>query len=124
LKFLIDNALPPRLAELLGAEGHDAVHVRDYEMQAAPDELVLARAQAEERTVISADTDFGTLLALRAASHPSFILFRDVELLTAENYARAVSGIVSVIEQELLGGCVAVFRSGRLRVRMLPIVSP
>jgi predicted nuclease of predicted toxin-antitoxin system len=47
LRFLIDNALPPRLAELLSAAGHDAVHVRTYGMHAAKDEEILARAHDE-----------------------------------------------------------------------------
>lgn len=36
MRFLADNALSPRLA----AAGHDAVHVRDYGMQAASDDEI------------------------------------------------------------------------------------
>ena len=54
LRFLIDNALPPHLADLLLAAGHDAVHVRTYGMHAAKDEEILARSLDEERIVVSA----------------------------------------------------------------------
>src|ERR1051325_4494539 len=46
LRFLIDNALPHGLAELLCAAKHDAVHVRTYGMQAAKDEQI-ARLQMD-----------------------------------------------------------------------------
>ena len=56
MKFLIDNNLSPRLAEILNDAGHDAIHLHDLGMQAATDHVVLAHAASEARVLISADT--------------------------------------------------------------------
>ena len=50
-------------AEGLRRNGHNAPHVRDYALQAAEDERIFALGQDENRILLSADTDFGTLLA-------------------------------------------------------------
>jgi len=121
VRFLIDNALPPLLAELLVRAGHDSSHGTAYGIQAASDHVILARALAEDRIVVSADTDFGAILANQEANRPSFIPFRDPNLRVASDYAAVLLPALAVLEPELIGGCVAVFRNGRLRVRRLPL---
>ena len=59
MRFLVDNALSPKVSEALRRAGHDAVHVRDYGLQAATDEAIFDRAAAENRIVISAAVSSG-----------------------------------------------------------------
>jgi len=63
MRFLVDNALSPVLAALLTQAGHDALHVRTIELHRAEDAVIFERAATDDRIVVSADTDFGALLA-------------------------------------------------------------
>jgi predicted nuclease of predicted toxin-antitoxin system len=74
MKFLVDNALSPVLSTLLQQAGHDATHVRTIGLQRADDAVIFDRAAAEDRVLVSADTDFGTLRYLSAAAQT--FLFR------------------------------------------------
>lgn len=64
MKFLVSNSLFPLILRGLLTCGHDAVHVRDYGLQDKTDEEIFNRAAQEERILLAAGTDFGTLLTL------------------------------------------------------------
>jgi predicted nuclease of predicted toxin-antitoxin system len=121
LKFLIDNALSPVVAEKLRKAGHEALHVRERGMQAATDEEVFEFATSDERVLVSADTDFGTLLALGGSAKPSVIIFRRTSGRRPEAQAELLLEWLADMRESLDLGSVVVIEETRLRIRLLPI---
>ena len=123
MRLLVDNALSPVLAELLRNAGHDARHVRELGLQHAGDEEIFERAAAEDLILVSADTDFGTLLARRSASKPSLILFRGEGSRKPDALAALMIANLAQLADALTAGSIATFDPARLRIRPLPISS-
>ena len=121
MRFLVDNALSPVLAALLEQAGHNALHVRAIELHRADDVVIFDRAAAEDRIVVSADTDFGALLATRSAQKPSVIQFRGRGSRKPDALARAIVSNLPQLVEPLQSGSIVTFEPSRVRVRALPI---
>ena len=121
MRFLVDENLSPQLAEALRDGGHDARHVRDLGLAGAKDGPVLSAARDADRTLISADTDFGGLLARLGESRPSVILVRRLQDRRAADQAALILDHLPDLQQDLETGCIVAFDEDRVRIRRLPV---
>lgn len=121
MRLLLDNNLPPRLVEEPALAGWDVLHLRQLGLQAASDEVVLERASEDRRVLVSADTDFGQLLARTRAVRPSVVLIRRTTGRRAHQVAALLSTNLPALAKDLDTGAVVVLGESSVRVRRLPI---
>ncbi len=121
MKLLIDANLSPHVAERLREAEFDATHVVDLGLMTATDEEIFDRAASESLVVVTADSDFGMLLALRRASSPSVVHLRQVAELPPEDHIALLAANLPAITDDLDRGAIASLSPTRLAIRDLPI---
>ena len=90
-------------------------------MQSADDTTIFELAARENRVLVSEDTDFGTILALRESQKPSVILFRHMVDRSAAGLTSILLANMGSVESDLATGAIVVFEPNRIRIRRLPI---
>lgn len=121
MKLLLDANLSPRVGRLLKEAGHDAIHVADIGLLTATDPVILRAAAKEERILLTADSDFGALLALGSLASPSVLLLRSADHLRPSEQAGLIAANLPQIAEDLEKGAIVSLTRDRLRIRELPI---
>lgn len=71
--------------------------------------------------MVSADTDFGTLLAIRKETAPSVILFRHGSQHRPADQTTLLNANLPQIASALETGSIVVIQPDRIRIRALPL---
>jgi predicted nuclease of predicted toxin-antitoxin system len=113
VKVLLDSCVWGKAADELRAAGHDAEWAGSWPEDPG-DEVILARAHAEARILITLDKDFGELAILRR--HPHHGIVRLVNF-AARQQAAACLAVLAAHADELLAGAIVTAEASRMRIR-------
>jgi predicted nuclease of predicted toxin-antitoxin system len=91
------------------------------EIAAGDRPYVMATAREQRRVLVSADTDFGEILARSNDRQPSVVLYRGSEVIDAKVLGAILLTNLPQIEESLVEGSIVVLLDDRIRVRRLPL---
>ena len=120
MKILVDMNLSPGWVNFLSEAGFDAVHWSEIGSGSATDSELMVWAAENGFVVLTADLDFGAILAASKRSGPSIVQVRS-DLLTPRAIGGAVTLALRQAEQELIEGALISVDAARARLRILPL---
>lgn len=117
MRILADENLPGDAVAALRASGHDVAWMRS-EAPGTRDLEIIARAQAENRILITFDKDFGELaFHSKLPASSGIVLFR----ISAPSSAHVAQVVVAALESRTdWANHFAVVEDGRIRMTPLP----
>lgn len=118
--LLANMNISPQTVSDLCAAGWDTVRIPQVLPPTASDEEILEQARNGNRTVVTQDLDFSTLLALGGYDRPSLITLRTSEA-DPDFVTQRLLDTLPHVEQQLLQGCAVTIEDASYRVRSLPI---
>ena len=120
MKFLVDMPLSPKTVQFLKNMGHEAVRVSELGMAKSKDRDIFDYAEKNDMIILSADLDFGTILANTHSRKPSVIIFR-LRNPSPEHVNSLLFSNLSSIEEEIMNGTIVIIEDSEIRIRKLPI---
>jgi len=120
MRFLLDMGVSPKVAAFLQSKGHDALHLNDEGLNYLPDEEIIIKAFNEHYIILTADMDFGYLLAINNIRQVSLIQFR-VSDFTPANIQNKLDLVFEKFADQLDGDFIITVEDNRIRFRRLPI---
>ncbi len=121
MKLLLDANLSPSVAEALRESDFDAAHVADLGLLRASDEEIFDRAAQDAYVIVTADTYFGALHAMRRMDRPSVLQLRGVAELPPTAHIDLLIPNLRLVRHDLERGAIVSLSPTRLAVRNLPI---
>ena len=120
MKFLIDMPVSPKTCDFLNKKGFDAVHLYPLGKAKVTDIEVIELAKTENRTIVTMDIDFPTILAHSHAKTPGVVLIR-MMYATVERIIQRLMHLLKAIPEKEIKNSVVVLEDFDIRIRKLPL---
>ncbi|WP_152360109.1 DUF5615 family PIN-like protein [Microlunatus speluncae] len=121
MRFLVDENLSPRLCDHLTGSDDTAEHVHERLAAGATDQEIFDHAVEHGLVIVTADTDFGALLAVDRTTKPSVVLVRELLSLSVMEQGVLLATNLDQVRDALAAGAIVVFSPNVIRVRPLPL---
>jgi predicted nuclease of predicted toxin-antitoxin system len=120
MKCLVDMNLSPGWVDFLIEAGIDSIHWSMVGLSTATDGELMRWAADEGFVILTADLDFGAILAATHAVKPSVVQIRS-DRLTPRSIGSAVLRALRQMESELEDGAIVSVDTAGARLRILPM---
>jgi predicted nuclease of predicted toxin-antitoxin system len=120
MKLLLDACMPLDWLEFLNGHDYECVAWLRIGAPNAPDPAIMHYASEHDFVVLAHDLDFGTILALSNADHPSVIQFRAPDIRPPA-LGTILLQALRAHEDILLEGALITVEAERIRSRILPL---
>lgn len=121
IRFLLDMGIAHTTGQYLRSKGYDAVHLSDQGLERLPDDRIVAKAQEEERVIVTHDLDFGRIVALSGGAVPSIVTLRLSNMTPAQVNIALEAIFTEAIAALLDRGALVTITDKGIRIRELPI---
>ncbi|MDR1230004.1 MAG: DUF5615 family PIN-like protein [Spirochaetaceae bacterium] len=108
-----------RWATMLTSQGIEAIHWVEIGPGDTPDNEIMNYAKSNGYAVLTNDLDFGTALALTAASKPSVVQIRGADV-RPENLLEPVVNILDKFSADIEKGALITIDTNKVRIHILP----
>jgi predicted nuclease of predicted toxin-antitoxin system len=120
MKIIVDMCLSPKWADALNAAGIEARHWSSIGAGNAPDSSIFDFARRDGSVILTADLDFGTLLAGARSGKPSVIQLR-LPRISLEKAWEPTLRALTQLRAEIEAGALVSIDAVTARVRILPL---
>jgi len=116
-RFVVDESLPPQIAEALRSSGHDAFHAAELGLTGANDDTIYRAATSREAVALTLDLDFSDVRLFPGDA--SIVVFRFRRSLRRDQLVQLCLGLLErfMPQIEQLEGKIMILEPGRSRIR-------
>ena len=110
-----------KVAHWLNSDGHNAIHLSEQGLHTMDDSNIVRKATIENRIILTADMDFGQILALTKLSSVSVIQLRIFDLTPGNIISKLKIVLERLSEQLDTSPLIITIQENKIRFKTLPL---